>query len=95
MDVWDGADEGGHIHLIDRFKIPIPGTVSNCVDESNSLTVQGHHGIGNLTLAYFNLNTDPITSCKSGDASTFSTNSPIIDSKIYAYLIPNISTGEC
>ena len=93
--MWDGADEGGDFHLIDKFKIPISGTVSNCVDESNSLTVQGHHRIGNLTLAYFNLTTDPITSCKSGDVSTFNTNSPITDSKIYGYLIPNRSTGDC
>ena len=56
----------------DRFNITIPGTVSNCVDESNSLTVQGQHGIGNLTLAYFNLTTDPITSCSSADVPTLS-----------------------
>ena len=73
MNVWDsGADTGGEDHLIDRFKIAIPGTVSNSVNQSNSLTVQGQHGIGNLTLAYFNLTTDPITSCSSADVSTFS-----------------------
>ena len=74
MDVLDtpGDEEGIHVHLIDNFTITIPGTVSNCVDESNSLTVQGQHGIGNLTLAYFNLTTDPIISCSSADVSTFS-----------------------
>ena len=89
VDVWDDpADEGGgNAHLIDNFKIAIPGTVSNCVDESNSLTVQGQHGIGNLTLAYFNLTTDPITSCSSADVSTFSTctSSPDPTSKSYSY----------
>ena len=59
VNVWDSpADEGANqVHLIDRFAIVIPGTVSNCVDQSNSLTVQGLHGIGNLTLAYFNVTT--------------------------------------
>ena len=75
MDVWDSGVSGGDDHLMDKFTIAIPGTVSNCVDESNSLTVQGQHGIGNLTLAYFNLTTDPITSCSSADVSTFSTSS--------------------
>ena len=78
-----GADSGGDDHLIDNFTIAIPGKLSNCVDESNSLTVQGQHGIGNLTLAYFNLTTDPITSCSSADVSTFSTKSPNATSKIY------------
>ena len=77
VDVWDAADEGSNTdHLIDRFTIAIPLTVSNSVDESNSLTIQGQHGIGNLTLAYFNLTTDPITSCSSAD------------SKIHGYLVP-------
>ena len=92
MDVWDRADKGGDIHLIDQFTIAIPGTVSNCVDESNSLTVQGQHGIGNLTLAYFNLTTDPITSCSSADVSTFSTSSPTPTSKIHkCYIKPIFS----
>ena len=53
MDVWDSsANTGGDDHLINKFTIIIPGTVSNDVDESNSLTVQGQHGIGSLTLAY-------------------------------------------
>ena len=72
VDVWDDpADEGGgDIHFIDRFTITIPKTVTSCVDESDSLTVQGQHGIGNLTLAYFNLTTHPITSCTSADVPT-------------------------
>ena len=86
MDAWDSvAKEGEDVHLIDQFKITIPGTESNCVDESNSLTVQGLHGIGMLTLAYFNLTTDPTTSCSSANVSTFSTSSPITDSKVYCY----------
>ena len=87
MNVWnDPADEGGKdSHLIDNFTIATP--VSNCVDESNSLTVQGHNGIGNLTLAYFNLTTDPITSCSSADVSTFSTSSPNPNRKVHDYII--------
>ena len=75
--VWDSPtdEEGGHIFLLDKFTITIPGTVSNSVDEPNSLIVQGQHGIGNLTLAYFNLSTDPIASCSSADVNTFSTRS--------------------
>ena len=95
MDVWDsGAGKGGDVHLIDRFNITIPGEVSNCVDESNSLTVQGLHGIGNLTLAYFNLTTDPITSCSSADVSAFCSSCPIPTSKINSYLNPNLNIAE-
>ena len=65
-----GLGETGIDFFIDNFTIAIPGAVSNCVDKSNSLTVQGLHGIGNLTLVYFNLTTDPITSCSSADVST-------------------------
>ena len=83
MDVWDSAEaSGGDDHLIDNFTIAIPGKLSNCVDESNSLTVQGQLGIGNLTLACFYLTSDPITSCSSADVSTFSTESSIPTSKI-------------
>ena len=73
VKVWDSpANEGGiiHVHLIDNFTMTIPGTVSNCVNESNSLTVQA-------------------------DVSTFRTSSPIINSKIYAYIIPKISIADC
>ena len=88
MDAWDSAaDSGGNDHLIDNFTIAIPGTVSNCIDQLqfNSLTVQGLHGIGNLTLAYFYLTmaTDPITSCSSANVPMFSNISPITTSKIY------------
>ena len=72
VDVWDDpADEGGNdFHLIDQFTIAIPETVSSCDDQSNSLTVHGQNGVGNLTLAYFNLTTDTITSCSSADVPT-------------------------
>ena len=83
MDVWDGAGKGGDIHLIDNFTITIPWTVSNGVDESNLLTVEGQLGIGILTLAYFNLTTDPITSCSSADVSTFSAGTQSYYGKIF------------
>ena len=78
-------DESGTDRLMDRFTTAIPATVSSYFNKSNSLTVQGQHGIGNLTLAYFNLTTDPITSCSSADVSTFSTctSSPDPTSKSY------------
>ena len=87
MEVWDSADEGGDVHLIDNFTVTIPVTLSNCVDQSNSLTVQGQHGIGNLTLAYFNLTTDPITSHSSAEVSAFCTTSLVPISKFYDVLI--------
>ena len=71
LEALSAADTGQRVHYIDNFTISIPWTVSNCVPESNSLIAQGQHGIGNLTLAYFNLITDPITSCSSADVSTF------------------------
>ena len=67
VDVWDADDGSISVHLIDNFTIAIPGTVSNCVNQSNSLIVQGHNGIGVLTLTYFNLTNDPITSCSSAN----------------------------
>ena len=71
MDVLESSlGEPGPDHFTDNFTIAIPGTVSNCVDEYNSLTVQGQHGVGNLTIAYFNLTTDPISSCSSADVAT-------------------------
>ena len=86
MDVLESSlGETGIDHFIDNFTIAIPGTVSNCVDESNSLTVQGLHRVGNLTLAYLNLTTDPITLCSSADVSTVSTSSPIPTSKFHNY----------
>ena len=76
MDVWDsGEDQGGVDLLIDRFTIIIPVTVSNGADESNSLTVQGQHGTGDLTLAYFNMTIDPIASSSSANVNIFSTSS--------------------
>ena len=70
----DPADEGSKIvSLIDQFTIAIPETVASCDNQSNSLTVQGQHGLGNLTLAYFNLTTDPMASCSSADDINVST----------------------
>ena len=72
VDVWDDpADKGcNDVHLIDQFTIAIPETLSSCDDQSKSLTVHGLHGVGNLTLTYFNLSTAPITSCSSEDVPT-------------------------
>ena len=83
LDAYAPEDEGGEdVHLIDRFAIEIPETVSSWFDESNSFTAQGQHGIGILTLAYFNL-----TICSSLAASTFSASSPIPSCKIHDYIL--------
>ena len=95
MDVREEADIGGDVHFIDRFKIAIPGTVPNCVDESNSLAVQGQHGIGILTLAYFNLTTDPITSCSSADVFTFSAGTQSYSGKFFIYRGNSNATTIC
>ena len=47
--------------LLTTLQLHSLDSISNCVDESNSLTVQDQHGIENFALGYFNLTTDPIT----------------------------------
>ena len=56
---------------IDNFKIALSSPLDK-FNLSNSLTFQGYHRVGNLTLSYGNL-TNP-TSCSSDVQPTFSTN---------------------
>ena len=68
----DSYDEGGIDDEIDQFTITIPGNVST-MNQSYSLTIQGLNEVGNLTLSYFNITTDPITSSSSAEVSPCST----------------------
>ena len=83
--------ETGIDYLIDNFTLAIPGTLPNCVDQSNSLTIQGQHGIGNLTVAIFNFTTDPITSWSSTNASAFSPGCAVPTSMMNSYLVPHLT----
>ena len=57
MDVWD-FDDADEDERIDNFILPLSSPL-NIFNKSNSLTHQGQQGIGNLTLSYGNLTTDP------------------------------------
>ena len=59
MEAWD-FDAGDPDDKIDQFSFPIFGPLSS-LNESNSVTQEGSLGIGNLTLRYGNLTTDPIS----------------------------------
>ena len=57
MDVLD-YDESNDDEEIDNFTFPLSSPL-NEFNSSNSLTVQGHHKVGKLTLSYGNLTIDP------------------------------------
>ena len=80
MDVWDYDGDGGqHDDKIDNFTFPLSNPL-NKFKSSNSLTVQGHHKVGNLTLSYGNMTTDP-TPCNSMECPTPDTSTPTDQSK--------------
>ena len=58
VEVWedDGFEPFNNIN--DNFTFPLSNPL-NKFNSSISLTVQGHHKVGNLTLSYGNLTTDP------------------------------------
>ena len=74
VEVWDyddvNDDEG-----IDNFTFPLSSPL-NKFNQFDSLTIQGHHRVGNLTLSYGNLTTDP-TPCSSMDSPMSSTSQHI------------------
>ena len=72
VQVWEDDKEYGHFEddKIDNFTITLSSPL-NKFNPSNSLTIQGHHRVGNLTLSYGNLTIDP-TSCSSAVQPTFS-----------------------
>ena len=77
MEVWDWdidyPDTVADDDEIDNITIPLSSPLDK-FNVSNSLTAQGHHRVGNLTLSYGNLTTDP-TSSNSAVQSNFSTHS--------------------
>ena len=69
MEVWD-YDDANEDDKIDTFTFSL-STPLNKFNLSNSLTVQGYHKIGILTLSYGNLTADP-TPCNSMNSPLFS-----------------------
>ena len=78
MEAWDQDIVSiygyGEDDLIDKIKILGMDTVVDS-GESNIHTIQGENGIGNFTLIYYNLTTDP-NACRLMDNQTFSISSP-------------------
>ena len=70
MEVWDD-DFLGDDEQIDNFTFPLSSPL-NRLNLSDSITVQGHYKVGNITLSYGNLTTDP-TPCTSMDSPMSST----------------------
>ena len=72
MEVWDN-DEGvdQYDDRIDNFMFPLSNPL-NKFNSSNSLTFQGLHKVGNLTLSFGNLTTDP-TPCNLVESVMYST----------------------
>ena len=60
----------GH-DLIDNFTIALASSVFD-YNQYNPITINGMMGIGNLTLAFLNLTTNP-TSCRAEDYLTIDT----------------------
>ena len=73
VEVWEHDTNGWYSEKdeIDIFTIALSSRLHK-FNLSNSLTVEGHHRVGNLTLSYGNLTTDP-TSCTSAVQPTLNT----------------------
>ena len=71
VEVWDG-DYSMINDVIDNFTIPLFVPLDK-FNLSHSLTLQGKLGVGNLTLNYGNLTTDPMT-CPAATQPTCSAN---------------------
>ena len=70
VEVWD-YDIASTDDKIDNFTIPLSSSLQ-MFNSLNSITVQGHYGVGNLTLNYGNITTDP-TPCNSMECPKSST----------------------
>ena len=88
MDVWDDDPEVNGDDLIDQFIIPILVTVSG-LNDSESKTLNGVQGIGELTIAYYNFTTDQLvpSSCTSADILTTTITSSSSKNCIYTVYI--------
>ena len=60
---------------MDKITIPVQGTDIKCDQFDQYTVLQGEYKIGNFTLIYYNLTTDP-TSCNLMEHLTFTTVSP-------------------
>ena len=60
----------GH-DVIDRFAVALQSSVFN-YSQYNPITIDGMMGIGNLTIAFLNLTTNP-SSCRAEDYLTINT----------------------
>ena len=80
MEVWDDDPEEGGDDLIDNFTIQLMSSLFDA-DQSNSQTFNGTEGIGYLTLAFYNLNFNPI-SCNAENKTIISTNL-LLPGKLY------------
>ena len=81
MEVWDDDGNTGGDDLIDNFTIRLMSSLFDGNQSNSRTTVSGIEGIGYLTLAFYNLNFNPI-SCNVGDTTIISTNS-LLPSKLY------------
>ena len=73
MEVWEDDPEQDGDDIIDNFTIPISNTTFTC-NQSKLVNVKGNTDIGNLTVIYYNLTTEP-TSCGSVEIQTLNTSS--------------------
>ena len=71
VKVWEDDVEVGGDDLIDQINIAMLSSVFDS-NKSNPLTIEGMKGIGNFTLAFYYLITNP-TSCNAEDSPTLST----------------------
>ena len=70
--------------LIDNFEIIIDGSVFS-FNKSNPLTINGTWGIGRITLAFYNLTTNP-TSCDTEAIPTITATSSVCEGNLVSYL---------
>ena len=67
--MWEDDHHSGGDDFMDNFTIANLGSLFD-FNQSNSLTVNGMEGIGQITLAFYNLTTHP-TTCNTEDNGTF------------------------
>ena len=70
VEAWDFNGVNNADDIIDRITIPMM-EIGNELGPSNTHTISGEYGIGNFTLIYYNLTTEP-TTCTSTHTTTVS-----------------------
>ena len=79
LEVWE--DDFTNDDVIDNFTVAMLSSAFDS-NQSNPLTIEGMTGIGSLTLAFYNLTTNP-TSCNAEDNPTLSTKSSAVTGGIF------------